>query len=88
MAFGIRADGVRVECCKRRGRYLNAHNGVTRTEIEKAILNCAALVDRYGDSMMPMLDRLEADYTKLRRPPEVERVKKMIDEARLEDGLA
>ena len=59
----------------------------TRDKIESHLLLCAELVDEHGPCMQPWLDRMEAEYAKLRRPPEVDRIKKLIADARREDGL-
>lgn len=37
---------------------------VTLEAIEQGMLNFALLVDRYGEEMMPFLERLEREYAK------------------------
>ncbi|WP_105382434.1 hypothetical protein [Neorhizobium alkalisoli] len=59
---------------------------ITIGRIESAMLKCALLVDRYGDEMQPMLDRLEREWRNRIRPPAVDRVKAMLAEHQAEAG--
>ena len=59
---------------------------VTVERIESAMLKCALLVDRYGEEMQPMLDRLEREWRNRIRPPAVDRVKAMLAEHQAEAG--
>jgi hypothetical protein len=54
---------------------------------EALLLNCAMLVDRLGPEAQPLLDRAEMEYALLRQPSATERAKKIIADARSEDGL-
>ena len=55
---------------------------VTLEEIEEGMQIFARLVDRYGDCMLPHLDRLEREYEarkqKRNAPSEVERIKALL----------
>ncbi|MCM2499902.1 hypothetical protein [Neorhizobium galegae] len=59
---------------------------ITLAGIEEDLLIVAELVDRYGDEMQPLLDRVEAEYNKLRRPAAVDRIKAMLAEHHAEAG--
>lgn len=61
--------------------------GVTRERLEGAMIGLAQLVDGKYPELLPLLERLEKDYALLRRPPESERIRKLIADARKEDGL-
>ena len=61
--------------------------GVTRERLERALMGLAQLVDGKHPELLPLLTRLEKDYGRLRRPPEVMRISKLIADARKEDGL-
>lgn len=61
--------------------------GIIRDDIESDLLFAARLVDEHGDVMKPILDRCEREYAGIRKPPEVERIRKLIADARRDDGL-
>jgi len=59
---------------------------ITRERLERILIGMADLIKRYPETL-PLLERLEKDYAFLRRPAESERIKKLIEQARKEDGL-
>jgi hypothetical protein len=61
-------------------------NDITLADVERDLLIAATLVDKYGDEMQPLLDRVEAEYNKLRRPAAVDRIKAMLEEHHAEAG--
>lgn len=62
-------------------------SNITPERLEAAMLGLAELVDGKHPDLLPILERLEKDYARLRRPPEVARIKKLIADARREAGL-
>lgn len=56
--------------------------GITRDDIESELLFAARLVDERGDVMKPILDRCEREYAGTRMPPEDDRIRKLIFDAR------
>ena len=55
---------------------------VSDEEIEECLLISATLVDRYGDEMLPLLNRLESEYEarkqKRNAPKHVDRIKALL----------
>ena len=55
---------------------------VSDAELEECMLTSAMLVDRYGDEMLPILERLEREYAtrkeKRDAPKHVDRIKALL----------
>lgn len=59
---------------------------VTRERLERALLALARLMERHGEVLRPIMDRLEREYLAMKAAPvsEVERVRALIGAEGLE----